>query len=65
MLNAQEAKVLMVVPMIAIGEHTALSPRLRTKANAEHAGHSQPLVHWKELTSLILATHLPLYQSNN
>jgi hypothetical protein len=35
--------------LIKIGGKRVLSPKLRTKVNADHAGHSPPLVQLKEL----------------
>jgi hypothetical protein len=34
------------------GETRVQSPLLKTKVNVEHAGHSLPLVQWKELIKL-------------
>jgi hypothetical protein len=34
-----------------IGEHKVPSPQLKTKDNADHVGHSQPLEDLKDFTS--------------
>jgi hypothetical protein len=50
--------------LISIGEPEVLSPLLRTKVHVDHAGHSPPLVQWKDITLYGTTSSSP-YQSNN
>jgi len=52
------------LPTMSTGETMEPSPELRTRDNADHAGHSPPLVPLKVLTSSLQETSSPS-QSNN